>query len=45
VGPLVRYLENRAYEVMETVEKLTRKQKQHEWRQGRKDLKVAQNLR
>jgi hypothetical protein len=45
VGPLVRYLENRAYEVMETVEKLTRKQKQHEWRHGRKDLKVAQNLR
>jgi hypothetical protein len=45
VGPLVRYLDNRAYEVMETVEKLTRKQQQHERRQGRKDLKVAQQLR
>ena len=30
---------------METVEKLMRKQKKHEWRKGRKDLKVAQNLR
>jgi hypothetical protein len=45
VGPLVRYLENRAYEVMEAVEKLTRKQKKHEWRTGRKDAAVAQNLR
>jgi hypothetical protein len=45
VGPLVRYLENRAYEIMETVEKLTRKQKKHERRKGRKDLKVAQQLR
>jgi hypothetical protein len=44
VGPLVRYLENRAYEVMDTVEKLTRQQKQHERRKGRKDLKVAQQL-
>jgi hypothetical protein len=45
VGPLVRYLENRAYDAMETIEKLTRKQKRHEWRQGRKDLGVAQDLR
>jgi hypothetical protein len=45
VGPLVRYLENRAYEVMQTVEKLLHKQKMHEWRKGRKDLKVAQQLR
>jgi hypothetical protein len=45
VGPLVRYLENRAYEVMQTVEKLSRKQQKHEWRKGRKDLQVAQQLR
>jgi hypothetical protein len=45
VGPLVRYLENRAYEVMETVEKLTRKQSKHAWRKGRKDLALAQTLR
>jgi hypothetical protein len=45
VSPLVRYLEKRAYEVMETVEKLTRKQKKHQRRTGRKDRKVAQNLR
>jgi hypothetical protein len=44
-GPVVRYLENRAYDALETVEKLTRKQSQHEWRKGRKDLKVAQQLR
>jgi hypothetical protein len=44
VGPLVRYLENRAYEVMEAVEKLTRKQKKHEWRKGRMDPAVVQNL-
>jgi len=45
VGPLVRYLENRAYDAMAAVEKLTRQQKQHEHRKGRKDLKVAQRLR
>jgi hypothetical protein len=45
VGPLVRFLENRAYDAMETVEKLRRKQSQHERRQGRKDQKVAQRLR
>jgi hypothetical protein len=45
VGPLVRYLENRAYDAMDTVEKLTRKQSQHERRKGRKDPKVAQRLR
>jgi hypothetical protein len=41
---VVRYLENRAYDALEAVEKLTRKQKQHEFRKGRKDLKVAQKL-
>jgi hypothetical protein len=45
VGPLVRYLENRAYEAMEAVEKLSRKQSQHERSKGRKDPKVAQRLR
>jgi hypothetical protein len=45
VGPLVRYLENRAYDATETVEKLSRKQSQHERRKGRKDPKVAQRLR
>jgi hypothetical protein len=44
VQPLVRYLETRAYDVLETVEKLTTKQQQHERRKGRKDLKVAQQL-
>jgi hypothetical protein len=44
VGPVVRYLENRAYDALEAVAKLTRKQSQHEWRKGRKDLKVSQNL-
>jgi hypothetical protein len=44
VGPLVRYLENRAYEIMETVDKLSRKQEKHAWRKGRKDQKVAQQL-
>jgi hypothetical protein len=45
VGPVVRHLENRAYDALETIEKLTRKQEQHEWRKGRKDLKVSQQLR
>ena len=44
VGPLVRYLENRAYDAMEAVEKLTRQQGRHERRKGRKDLEVAQRL-
>jgi hypothetical protein len=44
-SPLVRYLEKRAYDVMASIEKLTRKQKTHQWRKGRKDLKVAQQLR
>jgi hypothetical protein len=45
VGSLVRYLDNRAYDAMTTVAKLTRQQQQHERRQGRKDLQVAQRLR
>jgi hypothetical protein len=44
-SPLVRYLEKRAYDIMESIENLTRKQKKHQWRKGRKDLKVVQKLR
>jgi hypothetical protein len=44
VRPLVRYLENRAYDAMEAVEKLSRKQGQHQWRKGRKNLEVSQRL-
>jgi hypothetical protein len=44
VGPLVRYLENRAYDAMTCVEKLQRQQKRHEWRQGRKDREVSGKL-
>lgn len=45
IGPVVRYLENRAYEIIATVEDLQRRQARHQWRKGRKDLKVAQQLR
>jgi hypothetical protein len=45
VGPLVRCLESRAYEAMNTLEKLSRQQGQHQRRQGRKDREVAQKLR
>jgi hypothetical protein len=44
VGPLVRYLENRAYDAMDAVEKLKRRQKRHQWRKGRKDLSVVRRL-
>ena len=48
VGPaarLVRFLENRAYDARESVAKLSRKQSQHERRQGRQDREVVQRLR
>jgi hypothetical protein len=45
VMPLLRYLENRAYDALATVEKLTRQQQQAERRKGRKNLSVAQKLR
>jgi hypothetical protein len=45
LGPLVRSLENRAYEAMATVEKLSRQQQRYQRRQGRKDLQVSQRLR
>jgi hypothetical protein len=44
-SPLVRYLEKRAYDIMASIEKLTRKQNKHQWRKGRKDLKVSQKVR
>jgi hypothetical protein len=45
IRPLVCYLENRAYDALDTVEKLTRQQQQHQWRKGRKNHSVAQRLR
>jgi hypothetical protein len=45
IGPLVRYLENRAYDAMDAVEKLKRQQKRHQSRKGRKNLSVVQKLR
>ena len=44
VGPLVRYLENRAYDTMEAVEKLKRQQKRHQRRKGRKNLSMVRRL-
>ena len=43
-GPLVRYLENRAYETIEARAKLERKQATAERRRGRKDLSLVQKL-
>jgi hypothetical protein len=44
VGPLVRYLENRAYDAMNAVEKLKRQQKRHHRSKGRKNLSVVRRL-
>jgi hypothetical protein len=44
LGPLARYLENRAYEAMEVRAKLERKQAIAERRRGRKDLSLARKL-
>jgi hypothetical protein len=44
VGPLVGYLENRAYEAIETRTKLERKQATAERRRGRKDRSLARKL-
>ena len=43
-GPLVRYLENRAYEAMDARAKLERKQAATERRPGRKDQSLAKKL-
>ena len=44
VGPLVRYLENRAYEAIDTRTKLERKQATAQRRRGRKDQSLAKQL-
>jgi hypothetical protein len=44
VGPLVRYLENRAYEAIDTRTKLERKQATAERRHDRKDQSLAKQL-
>ena len=45
IGPLVRYLENRAYEAIEARDKLERKQATAERRRGRKDRTLVHKLR
>jgi hypothetical protein len=45
LGPLVRYLENRAYEAIDARTKLERKQAAAERRKGRKKRDLAQKLR
>ena len=45
VTELVVYLENRAYDAISACDKLERKQAQHERRQGRRDLKLSQQIR
>src|SRR5206468_375566 len=45
LGPLVRYLENRAYEAIDVCTKLARKQAVAERRRGRKEQALAQKLR
>jgi hypothetical protein len=42
VGRLVRSLESRAYQALDTLQKLQRQQARHEYRQGRKSRSVAQ---
>src|SRR5208337_3599357 len=44
VGPLARYLENRAYEAIDARAKLERKQATAERRHGRKDQSLAKKL-
>jgi len=44
VTPLVRYLENRAYDALDAVEKLKRQQKRHQRSKGRKNLSVVRRL-
>jgi len=44
LGPLVRYLENRAYEAMDVRAKLERKQATAQRRRGRKDQSLANKL-
>ena len=44
IGPLARYLENRAYEAIDARTKLERKQATAERRRGRKDQSLASKL-
>jgi hypothetical protein len=44
VGPLVRYLENRAYDAMIATEKLQGQQKRYGWSKGRKGREVSSKL-
>jgi hypothetical protein len=44
VTELAVYLENRAYDAISTRDKLEQKQAQHERRQGRRDLKLSQQI-
>jgi hypothetical protein len=44
IGPVVRYLEGRAYDAMTAAEKLAQQQKRYEWRKGRKDREVSGKL-
>jgi len=45
VGPLVTFLDNRAYQTLEACAKLERKQAQRERHKGRRDGSVSQKLR
>ena len=44
VTPLVRYLENRAYDAMDAIEKLKRQQKRHQRSKGRKNRSLVRKL-
>jgi hypothetical protein len=44
ITPVVSFLENRAYQALETRNDLERKQAKHEWRHGRCDLKLARQI-
>jgi hypothetical protein len=45
VGPLVTFLDNRAYQALEACDQLERRQAQNERRKGRRDGRVSQKLR
>jgi hypothetical protein len=45
LAPLVTFLDNRAYEALAVCVKLERQQAQHQWRQGRRDVRISQKLR
>jgi hypothetical protein len=45
ISPLVRYVENRVYEIIATVDDLNKRQANHRWRKGRKSMAFSQKLR